>query len=68
MGKDDFPEMIGGVHDHMVANPQLTVNGWKATGLWPFNVHAVDDKIIGRPNCVPDVPPDQHPNLGEATP
>ena len=56
MGKDHFPEMIGGVHDHMVANPQLTVNGWKATGLWPFDDHAVDNKIIGRPNCVRDVP------------
>ena len=41
MGKDDFPEMIGGVQDHMVANPQLSVNGWRATGLWPFDDHAV---------------------------
>ena len=51
MGKDHFPEMIGGVHDHMVANPQLTVNGWKHTGLWPFDDHAVDNKIIGRQGC-----------------
>ena len=56
MGKDDFPEMIGGVQDHMVANPQLAVNGWRATGLEPFNDTAVDNKIIGRPNHVWDVP------------
>ena len=56
MGKDYFPSMLGGVHNHMVAHPELTTNGWRTTGLWPFNVHAVDDKIIGRPNRVRDVP------------
>ena len=56
MGKDHFLQMIRGVHDHMARNPQLSVNGWRATGLWPFNDHAVDNKIIGRPNRVPDVP------------
>ena len=48
MGKDFFPQMLGAVHRHLVANPDLSVNGWKATGLWPFNTKAVDDKIIGR--------------------
>ena len=63
MGKDYFPEMLGAVHNHMVANPDLSVNGWKSTGLWPFNTKAVDDKIIGRHNCVRVIPQHKIPNL-----
>ena len=63
MGKDFFPEMLGAVHNHMVANPDLSVNGWKATGLWPFNTKAVDDKIIGRPNRVRKIPQHKIPYL-----
>ena len=53
LGKDDFPACLKVMYNHLVANPQFTVNGFKKCGFRPFNPRAVDDKIVGPGRCRP---------------
>ena len=46
IGKEAFAVLLKKVCEILFSKPELGVNGFRKTGLAPFNAHAVDDKII----------------------